>query len=135
VSFANNGAGVGASGGSTVITSGTISTSQTSISSAGGSVSVASTIGASAAGMTDGDYNLSIYASCNFAANGKHSQDNANPMLGRLANDGGATQTYALQWRSPPSAWSLPVSMGEPEVLHAEAFNLESNLKTTKRST
>src|SRR5580700_2060665 len=48
--LANNGVGVGASGGSTVTTSATISTSQTSISSAGGSVSVASTIGASAAG-------------------------------------------------------------------------------------
>jgi len=45
------------------------------------------------------DYNLDVGASCKL--NGPHDQQNINPLLGPLANNGGPTFTHALQPGSP----------------------------------
>lgn len=50
--------------------------------------------------MTDGGYNLSSDASCNFTS-AFGSSNNVNPLLRPLANNGGSAPTMALQTNSP----------------------------------
>jgi hypothetical protein len=49
--------------------------------------------------MTSHGYNMSSDATCNFSNSGD--RNNINPMLGLLQNNGGPTQTMALQPGSP----------------------------------